>query len=315
MRIFIAGGTGLVGSRLVRRLLERGDRVSVLTRRPDVARQKWADSCTIVSGDPMQAGDWMGAIAPCDAVVNLVGEGVFNRRWRAGFKELLVTSRVQSTQNIVAALARAGQDSNGPPRVLVNASAIGYYGPHGDEELDESAPPGDDTLARLCIEWEKAAGAAWDHGIRTVIVRVGVVLDKEGGALKQMLLPFKMFMGGPVGSGKQWVSWIHHDDLVGLILLALDNGQATGPTNGTAPNPVTNKGLAKALGRVLHRPSFMPTPKFALRVMLGEVAGLVTTGQRVLPRKALEWGYSFKFPEIETALRDVLAKDPDLTPA
>jgi uncharacterized protein (TIGR01777 family) len=306
MRIFLAGGTGLVGSRLVRRLLERGDQVAVLTRRPDVARQKWGDACDVVAGDPVQTGPWMEAVGDCDAVVNLVGEGVFNRRWRRRFKELLRTSRVDSTTNIVAALARSPRRADGAPRVLVNASAIGFYGPHGDEELDESAPPGDDTLARLCIDWEKAAASAATHGIRTAIVRVGVVLDREGGALTKMLLPFKMFMGGPVGSGKQWVSWIHHEDLVGLILLGLDNPRASGPMNGTAPNPVTNKELAKALGRTLHRPSFMPTPKFALRVMLGEVAGLVTTGQRVLPRKALEWGYAFKFPEIDTALRDVL---------
>jgi uncharacterized protein (TIGR01777 family) len=306
MRILIAGGTGLVGSRLVRRVLERGDQAAVLTRRPEVAREKWGDSCSVVAGDPVQAGAWMDAVGDCDAVVNLVGEGVFNRRWRHGFKELLHTSRVDSTSNIVAALARKPHRDDGTPRVLVNASAIGYYGPHGDEELDESAPPGDDTLARLCIEWEKAAAAAATNGIRTVIVRVGVVLDRAGGALKQMLLPFKMFVGGPVGSGRQWVSWIHHDDLVGLILLGMDNPYAAGPMNGTAPNPVTNKELAKALGRALHRPSFMPTPKFALRVMLGEVAGLVTSGQRVLPRRALELGYAFKFPEIAAALTDVL---------
>ncbi len=306
MLIFIAGGTGLVGSRLVRRLLERGDRALILTRRPEVARNKWGATCDILEGDPMQGGLWMDAVADCDAIVNLVGEGVFNRRWRSSFKELLRTSRVQSTQHIVAALARKPRRGNGQPKVLVNASAIGYYGPHGDEEVDERAVPGDDMLARLCVDWENAAGAAAAHGIRTVIVRVGVVLDREGGALKQMLLPFKMFVGGPVGSGKQWVSWIHHDDLIGVILLGLDQDAASGPMNGTAPNPVTNRDLAKEIGRALHRPSFMPTPRLALRVMLGEVAGLVTGGQRVLPRKALELGYKFKFPNLDAALADVL---------
>jgi len=305
MRLFIAGGTGLVGSRLIRRLLERNDQVVLLTRRPDVARQKWGDSCTVVTGDPMQTGAWTDAIGDCDGVVNLVGEGVFNRRWRSWFKELLRTSRVQSTQNIVAALRKSPKTTTGQPKVLVNASAIGYYGAHGDEELDEGGAAGDDMLARLCVEWEAAADAATSHGIRVVITRVGVVLDKEGGALKQMMLPFKMFVGGPVGSGKQWVSWIHHDDLVGLILLALDKVDVSGIMNGTAPNPVTNKGLAKALGRALHRPSFMPTPKFALRLMLGQVAGLVTAGQRVLPRRALQWGYNFKYPDIDAALKDV----------
>jgi uncharacterized protein (TIGR01777 family) len=308
MRVFIAGGTGLVGSRLVRRLLERGDQVAVLTRRPEVARDKWRDTCSVVAGDPMQTGGWMSAVSDCDAVVNLVGEGVFNRRWRASFKELLRTSRIGSTTNIVAAMVR-NPPGGGTPRTLVNASAIGYYGPHADDELDENTPPGDDMLARLCVDWEKAAAAAAGRGIRTVIMRIGVVLDREGGALKQMLMPFKMFMGGPVGSGKQWVSWIHHDDLVGLILLGLDDPAVSGPMNGTAPGPVTNKGLAKALGRALHRPSFMPTPKLALRVMLGEVAGLVTTGQRVLPRKSLEYGYTFKFPEIAAALRDAILSE------
>jgi uncharacterized protein (TIGR01777 family) len=307
MRLFIAGGTGLVGSRLVRRLLERNDQVAVLTRRPDAARQKWGDSCTVVEGDPMRPGGWMDVIGDCDGVVNLVGEGVFNRRWRAWFKELLRSSRLQSTQNIVTALAESPKTAAGHAKFLVNASAIGYYGAHGDEELDESSPAGDDILARLCVEWEAAANAATGSGARVVIIRIGVVLDKEGGALKQMMLPFKMFVGGPVGSGKQWVSWIHHDDLVGLILLALDKPEATGVMNGTAPNPVTNKGLAKALGRALHRPSFMPTPKFALRLMLGQVAGLVTTGQRVLPRRANQLGYQFKFPDIDAALANVLS--------
>lgn len=306
MRVFVAGGTGLVGSRLIRRLLDRNDQVVLLTRRPEVARQKWAERCSIVSGDPMRQAAWMDAIADCDGVVNLVGEGVFARRWRGGVKELLRTSRIQSTENVVAALARQPRTASGQPKVLVNASAIGYYGAHGDDELTEDSPPGDDFLARLCVDWERAATTAQKHDVRVVIVRVGVVLDREGGALKQMLLPFKMFAGGPVGSGKQWVSWIHHEDLVGLILLALDRRETAGVLNGTAPKPVTNKELARAIGRAMHRPSFMPTPRFALRVMLGEVANLVTTGQRVLPRRGLEFGYAFRFPEIDAALRDIL---------
>jgi uncharacterized protein (TIGR01777 family) len=306
MRLFLMGGTGLVGSRLVRRLLDRKDEIVLLTRRPEVARQKWGEAPKIVEGDPLQAGGWAGAVEDCDAVVNLVGEGVFNRRWRAGFKQLLYDSRIKSTANIVEALGKSPRTPAGQPKTLVNASAIGYYGPHGDEELTEDSPPGDDFLARLCVDWEKAARAAEAHGVRTVIVRIGVVLDRAGGALKQMLTPFKFFAGGPVGSGRQYVSWIHHDDLVGLILLALDNAEASGPMNGTAPQPVTNKQFAKALGRALGRPSFLPTPKFALRVMLGPVAMLVTTGQRVLPKRALGLGYAFRFPEIEGAMRDAV---------
>jgi uncharacterized protein (TIGR01777 family) len=200
--------------------------------------------------------------------------------------------------------------ASGAAKVLVNASAIGYYGPHGDEELTEASPAGNDTLAKLCIDWENAARAAEAQGVRVVMLRVGVVLDCEGGALQKMMTPFKMFVGGPVGSGKQYMSWIHHDDLVGLILLGLDDGRASGPLNGTAPRPVTNKEFAHALGRVLHRPSFMPTPAFALRMALGEVADVITTGQRVLPAKALELGYAFRFTDVDAALADLLAAKP-----
>jgi hypothetical protein len=255
----------------------------------------------------MQAGPWMDAVADCDAVVNLVGENIFARRWRAWFKELLHTSRVKSTENIATALQKQPRNKAGQPKVLVNASAIGYYGPCADQELDENSPAGDDMLAKLCIAWENAARAVTAAGVRLVIVRVGVVLDPAGGALAKMLTPFKMFVGGPVGSGKQFMSWIHHDDLVGLIALALDKAEASGPLNGTAPNPVTNRDFSKALGRALHRPSFLRTPKFMLRLMLGQVASVITTGQRVLPRKALALGYTFRFPDVDSALRDVLA--------
>jgi uncharacterized protein len=303
MRLFLMGGTGLVGSRLLRHLLDRKDDVVLLTRRPEVARQKWGDALKVVEGDPMQAGAWAGAVEDCDAVVNLVGEGIFNRRWRAAFRQLLHDSRVKSTENVVQALGKSPRTAAGQPKILVNASAIGYYGPHRDEELTEDSPPGDDFLARLCVDWEKAARGVEAHGVRLAIVRVGVVLDRAGGALRQMITPFKFFVGGPVGSGRQYVSWIHHEDLVGLILLALDNADAAGVLNGTAPEPVTNKRFAKALGRALGRPSFLPTPKFMLRLMLGKVASVVTTGQRVLPRRALGLGYQFQFPEIDGAMK------------
>jgi uncharacterized protein len=307
MRVFVTGGTGLIGTRLVRRLHERSDEVRLLTRRPDAARERFGAACTVVEGDPMRAGAWAEALTDCDAVVNLAGESVFGRRWNTEFKVLLRESRVLSTQHVVQALTRSPRTPAGQPKVLVNASAIGYYGPHGDEELDEDAPAGDDTLARLCIQWEKQAREAESSGVRVVRVRIGVVLDREGGALPQMLKPFKMTgIGGPVGSGKQWVSWIHQTDMVGILLLALDQAQATGLLNGTAPNPVTNKELARAIGRVLHRPSFLPAPAFMLRLALGEVAEVVTTGQRVLPKRALALGYTFRFPTIDAALADIL---------
>ena len=308
MRVFITGGTGLVGGHLVPRLLERGDEVLVLTRQPDDAKQKWSHPCRVVAGDPTQAGAWQRDAAACDAVVNLAGEGIFNRRWSTAFKEVMRASRVDSTKNVVAALAEAPRRGDGSPKTLVSASAIGYYGPHGDEELTESSSPGDDFLAKLSIEWEAAASSAQAQGIRVCVIRTGVVLAREGGALQKMLTPFKMFVGGPVGSGKQYMSWIHIEDLVGIMLLALDQPAVQGPLNATAPRPVTNREFSKALGRVLGRPSFMPAPALGLRAMLGEVANVVTKGQRVLPRAALAAGYRFRFEEVEAALRDVLAR-------
>jgi uncharacterized protein (TIGR01777 family) len=307
MRVFVTGGTGLVGSRLLPRLRQRGDQVVLLSRRPAVARERLTAEDRLVEGDPMRPGSWMDAVGECDAVVHLAGENVFARRWKEEFKQLLLDSRVKSTENIVEALARNPRTAAGSPRILVNASAIGYYGAHGDEELDEDSPPGNDFLAGICMAWERAAQKAEAVGIRVVRVRVGVVLDRSGGPLALMLTPFKLFVGGPVGSGRQWMSWIHFQDLVGLFLLGLDNSAAQGPLNGTTPNPVTNRDFSTALGRALHRPSFLPGPTFALKAWFGEVAQVITTGQRVLPRRALALGYSFRFPTIEAALADLLA--------
>jgi uncharacterized protein (TIGR01777 family) len=306
MRIFVTGGTGLVGRRIIRRLNERGDQAVILTRRADRARELFGDNAAVVEGDPMQAGSWMDSAADCDAVIHLAGENVFARRWNADFKKLLVDSRVLSTQHVVEALRRRPTRADGQAKALVNASAIGYYGPRGDEELSEESAPGSDFLARLCVEWEQAARAAASAGVRVAMVRVGVVLDNEGGALAKMLTPFKLGAGGPIGSGRQWMSWIHQADLVGLFLLAVDNAEARGPINGTAPNPLTNREFSKTLGRVLHRPSFVWTPALAMRVVLGEVATVIATGQRVLPKRALELGYSFQYVTLDAALSQVL---------
>jgi uncharacterized protein (TIGR01777 family) len=306
MRVFVTGGTGLIGTRLVRRLLARGDQPLVLTRRYPQARQVFGPDCGLVEGDPTQPGDWRAAVADCDAVVNLAGENLFNRRWDPAFKTLLRDSRLKATEHVVQALARQPRRGDGRPKALVNASAIGYYGPHGDEELTEDSPPGSDFLAQLCIDWERAARAAEGSGVRVALVRVGVVLDKEGGALAKLLTPFKLGAGGPVGSGKQWMSWIHRDDMTGLFLLALDDPQAAGPLNGAAPNPVTNREFGKALGRALHRPAFLPTPRFALRLALGEVADVLATGQRVLPKRPPGLGYAYQFATINAALANLL---------
>jgi uncharacterized protein (TIGR01777 family) len=311
MRIFVTGGTGLVGSRLIRRLRERQDEIVLLSRRPAAAQEQLGAEGQVVEGDPMQPGPWMDALHQCDAVIHLAGENIFHHRWNKEFKDLLFDSRVKSTEHVVQALARSPRTAAGAAKILVNASAIGYYGPHGDEELTEDSPPGHDFLAHVCVDWEQAARAAQVHGIRVAMVRIGVVLDKAGGALAKLLTPFKFGAGGPIGwtpwSGNQVMSWIHHADLVGIFLLALDQAAATGPINGTAPQPVTNREFGRALGRALHRPALVPTPPLALRVMLGEVASVIATGQRVLPKQALALGYRYRFPSIDAALADILA--------
>jgi hypothetical protein len=311
MRIFVAGGSGQIGGRLIPKLVERGDHVVLLTRDRQRAQNKFPaflgkslTTMSFVEGDPMVMGGWMRSVGSCDAVVNLVGEGIFNRRWKASFKEVLRDSRVKSTANIV----RAIRDATSAPGVLVQGSAIGYYGMPGEAELTEESPPGDDFLAQVCVEWEAAAKPVEALGVRLVLLRTGVVLDRTGGALKQMLTPFKLFVGGKVGSGRQWVSWIHHDDEVGIILMCLNHDVVRGPINATAPQPARNVELAKAIGAALGRPSFFPTPGFMLRLALGEVAQIILGSQRVRPKKALELGYQFKFSEFTGALRDILGK-------
>ena len=305
MRVFVTGGTGLIGVRLVRALRNRGDEVVLLSRHADAWQQVGPDVRVIV-GDPTQSGDWQATASECDAIVNLAGANIFGRRWNAEYKRELRDSRLRSTANAVAAITKSPIRADGSPKVLANASAIGWYGPHGDETLDESAGPGSDFMAQLCRDWEAAAREAEPAGVRVAMVRTGIVLDARGGALKQLLTPFKLGAGGPVGSGKQYMSWIHYADIVGIYLLALDHAEARGPINGTAPEPVTNKEFAKALGKALGRPAFMPTPGFALRLVLGEVAEVITTGQRVAPAKALALGYEFQYPEIDGAFAAIL---------
>jgi uncharacterized protein len=309
MRVFITGGSGLIGRRLIPRLLERGDQVVVLTRNEEQARAKLGAQVELVEGDPMKPGPWMERVPDCQGIISLIGEGIFKARWSAGFKELLRDSRIKSTQNLVDVIGKAATK----PQVFVSGSALGYYGFHGDEDLTEDSPPGSDFLANLCVEWEQTAKPVETMGVRLVLLRTGVVLDKAGGALAQMMLPFKLFVGGKAGSGKQWISWIHHADEVGIILLALDNPLARGALNATAPNPVTNAQLAKALGAAMSRPSIFPTPGFVLRVALGEKACLVLDGQRVLPRRAQELGYVFQFPEIGPALAAITAESTPAT--
>lgn len=308
MRVFVTGGTGMIGVRLIRRLVGRGDSVTVLSRQEN-AWEKVGQDVAVVVGDPVTPGDWQAKLAEHDAVIHLAGTNIFAKRWNDGFKQSIRDSRLRGTANVVDALARGG------PKILVAGSAIGYYGPRDDAELTEDSPPGDDFMARVCVEWEAAARAAEQHGVRVTLIRTGIVHDPRGGAMRTLMLPFKLGLGGPVGMalnpadwGKQYWSWIHFADECGIILLALDHADARGPINATAPNPVTNKEFARAFGKALGRPAFAPVPALALRLLLGEVADVITTGQRVHPARALALGYRFQFPEIGPALADLLAK-------
>ena len=317
MRVFITGGTGLIGKQLVRKLVERGDQPVILSRRSDLVRRDPAmRGYNFVQGDPSARGVWESELDGCDAVVNLVGHNVFADRWNAEVKRKIRDSRVYSTENVVAALGQA----RSRPRVLVQGSAIGYYGIHGDEELTEESPSGSDFMAVVCREWEEAAHPAEALGVRVAPIRTGVVLARGEGALGVMTPIFRMGGATPVGNGgsllkpatgRQWMSWIHIDDIVGLLLMALDRDEAAGPINGTAPHPVRNAEFSRTLAGVLHRP-FIPIgpPDPVLGVMLGPVAQVITTGQKVLPTRAQALGYHFQHPELPGALRNLFAKAP-----
>jgi uncharacterized protein (TIGR01777 family) len=293
MRVTLTGATGLIGGRLAGALSARGDEVTILSRRPGEGVVQWADP----TGEPAPAS----ALDGRDAVVHLAGEPVA-QRWNDASKRRIHESRAAGTRNLVAGMRAAGA----PPGTLISASAVGYYGPRGDERLDEDAAPGDDFLARVCVDWEREAQAA---DARVVRVRTGIVLAQGGGALAKMLPFFRLGIGGPVAGGRQYMPWIHLDDLVGIYLAALDGDGWTGPVNGSAPEPVTNREFSKALGRVLRRPAFAPVPRLAVKTLYGEMAEIVAEGQRAVPRRTQELGYKFRHTELEPALRSALGKE------
>ena len=304
-RVLITGGSGFVGRKLARELLARGDQVTVLTRDAQRAKGQLPAAVRCASWNPDKAGAWYEELAIVDAVVHLAGEGVA-KRWTDAVKKRIESSRIDSTRLLVEAISR----SKHKPEVLVSASATGYYGPQAPEkELDESSPPGNDYLASVCQRWEEAAREVEKFGVRAVQLRIGVVLGDGGGALEKMLLPFKLFVGGPIGDGKQVVSWVHRDDVVGMLLMAIDTPEIKGPINAVSPNPVTSKELATAIGNVINRPSSLPAPAFALKLALGEAATILLDGQRVLPRRAIDLGYEFRRPRLVPALESILAPE------
>ena len=298
MRIFITGATGFVGRALTLRLIGSGHEVIAWVRDERRARNQLGPDVKLAPTSS-NIGD---QVAAADAVINLAGESIFGGRWTAERKRALADSRLNLTRDIVSAIAAAPTKS----RVLISASAVGYYGDRGDEIVEDNAAPGSDFLANVCRDWEGAALKARESGVRVFVPRLGIVLGAEGGALATMLIPFRIGAGGPIGSGRQYVPWIHLDDLITIIVTALEDDRYSGPMIAAGPNPITSRQLAAAIGAVLHRPSFMPAPALALRIALGEMATMLLTGQRVNPQRLNRAGFSWRYPTIETALADIL---------
>jgi len=302
LKVAVTGATGTIGRALVAALLDRGDEVAVLSRNPDKAREALgSDVDAHAWAEPESQSAPAEALADADAVVHLAGEPV-DQRWNDEAKKKIRESRELGTRNLVAGMKDAGPRL----RTLVSASASGYYGPRGDERVTEDDQPGDDFLADVVVRWEREAAKAEEHGIRVVLLRTGIVLSAEGGALGRMLTPFKLGAGGPIAGGKQYMPWIHSDDVVGAYLFALDHDEASGPVNLSAPEPVTNKEFSKALGKTLHRPAFAPVPALAIKTLYGEMAMIVTGGVRMVPKRLEDLGYDFKHPDLREALEQAV---------
>lgn len=305
MKVAVTGATGFVGTHLVKRLCAEGHTVKVFTRNAERARKVFPASVfkevEIVAYEPLTSGDWQSEISGCDGVVNLAGEAI-SERWTAERKQAIVDSRAVGTQKIVEAIGKAAAQ----PTVLVNASAVGYYGTSETAEFYETSEPiNQDFLSDVCKSWETAAEKVSTFGTRLVIVRIGIVLGM-GGAIAKMLTPFRLYAGGPIGSGKQWFSWIHRDDLVNLFIKALTDGQMAGVYNGTAPHPVRMGEVCTVLGKVMNRPSWLPVPDFVIETLLGDGAIVVLEGQKVLPERTQSTGFSYQYPKVEAALREVV---------
>ncbi len=301
MKILITGGTGFVGTQLTSRLIQEGHEVTILTR--SLKKEKEiSQGISYLEGDPTKKGPWQEAIKNHDAVINLAGASIFSK-WTEEHKKAIRESRVNTTRNIVEGIPSPPDR----PFALFSTSAVGYYGFCGDEELTEESPPGNDFLARIALEWEREALKARERGARVVITRFGIVLGEKGGALGQMIPLFKKYIGGPIGTGKQWFSWIHIKDLTEAFVFLIKHPEISGPVNLCSPNPVRNRDLARALGKALHRPSFLPAPGFMIKLVLGEFGSVILEGQRVIPKKLLEKGFLFRYPEIHQALQSIVS--------
>ena len=302
MNVVVTGGTGFIGQALCRSLSQKGHRVTVLTIRGRAASQLLGPQVTTVEWNGRDSGAWEKSLEGADAVINLAGAPLADARWTKARKRLLTDSRVQLTRRLVEAISHRSSK----PSVLISASGIGYYGPSDDRVLTEAAPCGEGFLADLCLAWEAEAQRAAEFGTRVVLLRTGMVLEADGGALPKMLLPFRLYMGGPIMPGIQWVSWIHRDDHIGLIEWALTTPTVSGPINLAAPQPERMQAFCATVGRVLHRPCWFPVPETVLSLALGELGTVMTTGQRVSPQQALASGYLFRYPALEPALQAIL---------
>lgn len=300
MKIMITGGTGFVGTQLTSRLVQDGHFVTVLTRSLKGAKGS-SSGISYLEGDPTRKGPWQEMIKDHDVVINLAGASIF-AKWTEEHKKAIRESRILTTQNIVEGIP----SRRDPPFIFFSTSAVGYYGFCGDEELTEESPPGNDFLAQIAVEWEREALKARDKGAGVVITRFGIVLGEKGGALGQMIPFFKKYIGGPIGSGKQWFSWVHIKDLAEAFTFLLKHPEISGPVNVCSPNPVRNKELAKALGKALRKPSFMPAPGFMVKLVLGEFGSVILEGQRVIPKRLLESGFIFQYPDIDKALQHIV---------
>ncbi len=302
MRIIITGGTGLIGRPLSQTLQTQGHEVIVLSRNPAKARGIPA-GVQVVGWDGKSADGWANLADGAGAIINLAGENLAAGRWSDERKQRIRQSRLDAGK----AVTQAVEQASSKPAVVIQASAVGYYGPRADEIITEDSSPGSDFLARLCFEWEASTAAVERHGVRRALLRTGIVLSNEGGAFPKLVLPFRLFAGGPMGSGNQWYPWIHWEDQVRAISFLLEEAAASGPFNLSAPNPVTNRDMAKAIGQVMNRPALLPAPGFALRTVLGEMATVVLDGQRAIPQKLQALGFTFTYPTLEAALRHLLS--------
>lgn len=301
MHILITGGTGLIGQRLIKLLLTRDDQITVLSRKP-LRPAFMPGEVEVVQWDGKSGSGWKQLVETVDIIINLAGAGVADARWTAHRKQVILNSRIEAGHAIVEAV----QAARNKPKLLIQASAVGYYGTSEAMTMTEDSPVGDDFLAKVCLDWEVSVKPIEAMGIRTAYIRTGIVLDPKGGALPKIVMPFKLFAGGPIGSGRQWMSWIHHEDEVEAIRFIIDHETLSGPINLTAPTPETNKAFAQTLGQVMKRPAILPTPSLALKAMFGELSTVLLEGQKVLPATLTQAGFQFKYPDLTAALTNLL---------